>query len=174
MIQYIKFRQNPSFGSRYRVQTSFCLSKFDIQSAGVTFKMRSRSQKSNHFFPMPQWSFYASLVKIQQLVQDIECRQGLFLVFIVWWPWKLGQGHQNLLKSLNYPNFTIYEVWPESVIWFKRQGADRVVFGSKFENFSAGVTLKMRSRSPKSYHFFSPPNNVSVQVWSKSTHCFRR
>ena len=31
----------------------------------------------------------------------------------------------------------------------------------------------MRSRSPKSNHFF-PPNNVSVQVWSQSTHWFRR
>ena len=45
------FGQNPSFGSRDRVQTSFVFwSKFDIQSAGVTLKMMSMSQKSN-FFP---------------------------------------------------------------------------------------------------------------------------
>ena len=30
------------------------------------------------------------------------------------------RSHQNLIKSLNHPNITIYEVWPESVIWFKR------------------------------------------------------
>ena len=84
MIQYIKFGQNPSFDWRDRVQTSFVWLKFDIQSDGVTLKMRSRSPKSNNFFLMSQWLFCVSLVKIQQLVQEIECRQGSFLVFIVW------------------------------------------------------------------------------------------
>ena len=141
MIQYIKFGRNPSFDSRDSWQTSLFLSKFDIQSTGVTLKMRSRSPKSNHFFPMSQWCFYASLVKIHQLVQEIECRQGsrvqtrlIFTTFIVWWPWKLGQGHQTLIKSLNHPNVTIYEVWPESVIWFKRYGADKL-FLVKIWNF---------------------------------------
>ena len=49
-MQYIKFGQNPSFGSRDRVHTSFFESKFDIQSAGVTLKMRSRSPKPNTVF----------------------------------------------------------------------------------------------------------------------------
>ena len=152
------------------MQTSLFLSKFDIQSAGLTLKMRSRSPKSNHFFPMSQWCFYARLVKIHQLVKEMEGRQGsfynlysvvtlkirsrspksdqifkpsqcyniwslvrihhsvqdahkLFLGQIVWSPWKLGQGHQNLIKSLNHPSVTIYEVWPESIIWLKRKGA---------------------------------------------------
>ena len=43
---------------------------------------------------------------------------------------------------------------------------DRVLFWSKFQR--AGVTLKTRSRSPKSNSFL-PPNNVPVQVWSKPT-----
>ena len=43
-----------------------------------------------------------------------------FTVFIVWWSWKLGHGHQNLINSFNYPNYTIHKVWPESIIWFKR------------------------------------------------------
>ena len=144
--------------------------------------------------------------------------------------WKLGQGHQNLIKSLNHPNVTIYEVWPESVICFFQeiecrqaffgqnliiQSADvtlkmrsrspksnqilkpsqcynyevwpesvicffqeiecrQAFFGQNLIIQSAGVTLKMRSRSPKSNRFFSPPNDVSVQVWSKSTWWFRR
>ena len=29
----------------------------------------------------------------------------IFTVFIVWWPWKLGQGHQNLFKSLTIPTY---------------------------------------------------------------------
>ena len=63
------------------------VSKFDIQSAGVTLKMRQRSPKSNHFSPCP------SGVAMQVM-----------------------QGHQNLSESLNHPHVTIYEVWPESVI----------------------------------------------------------
>ena len=52
--------------------------------------------------------------------------------------------HQNLINSLNQPNVTIYEVWPESVIWFKRQSLEAfLVKICKFQ--SAGVTLKMRS-----------------------------
>ena len=54
------------------MQTSFFWSKFDIQSAGVSLKIRSRSPKSNDFFPMSQWCFYASLVEIHQLGQEIE------------------------------------------------------------------------------------------------------
>ena len=67
-----------------RVDKLSFLSKFDIQNASVTLKMRSRSPKSNHFFLMSQWCFCASLVKIHQLIQEIECRQGSFLVFVVW------------------------------------------------------------------------------------------
>ena len=87
IIQYIKFGQNQSFGSRDRMQTSVFWSNVDIQSAGITSKMRSRSPKSNYFFPISQWCFYVSLVKINQLVQEIERKQGSFYspyVFIVW------------------------------------------------------------------------------------------
>ena len=106
MIQYIKFGQNPSFGSRDRMQTSFFWSRFDFQSAGVALK---GSPKSNHFFPMSKWCFHASLVKIHQMVLETECRQGSFYNL-----------YKNLIKFLNHPNVIIYEVWPESVIWFKR------------------------------------------------------
>ena len=78
MIQYIMFDRKPSFGSRNRVQTSFFWSKYDIQSVGVTLKIKSRSPKSNHFFSMSKWCFCASLVKIHQFVQEIECREGSF------------------------------------------------------------------------------------------------
>ena len=154
MIQYVKFGHNPSFDSRYRVLTSFFWSKLDIKSAGVTLKIRSRSLKSNHFFLMSQWCSRASLVIIHQLVQEIECRKGTFFtVFIVRWPWKLCQSQQNLINSFNYPSDTKHKVWPEIIIWFKRQGADKR-FWSKFDIQSAGVTLKIRSRSLKSNHFF--------------------
>ena len=44
----------------------------------VDLENMSRSPKSNNFCPMCKWCFYASLVKIHQLVQEIVCRQGSF------------------------------------------------------------------------------------------------
>ena len=60
-------------------------------------------------------------------VQETRAQTRLiFTVFIVWWPWKLGNGHQNLINSFNYPNDTIHKVWLEPIIWFKKQGADKL------------------------------------------------
>ena len=43
-----------------------------------------------------------------------------------------------------------------------------------FHGYMTLVTLKIRSRSPKSDHFKDPPNGVSMSVWSKPGHEFRR
>ena len=69
-----------------------------------------------------------------------------------------------------------YNIWSLARICHLVQeiGCRQAFFRLKFENFSAGVTLKMRSRSPKFNHFFPPFHNVSVQDWSKSTDWFRR
>ena len=72
-------------------------------------KMRSRSPKSNHFFPPSQLYIFASFVKIHPLVQTTECRQDA-----------MRTRRRNLIIE------------------------------------SAGVTLKMRSRSPKYKQFFPP------------------
>ena len=47
-----------------------------------------------------------------------------------------------------------------------REGADKLFLVKIWKFQGAGVTLKMRSRSPKFTHF-PPPKNVSVQVWWK-------
>ena len=75
IIQFRKFGQNSSFCSRDK----HFWSKFDIQKAGMTLKMRLMSPKSNHFFPLSQWCFCACFIKIHLLVQEIEYRQGSFL-----------------------------------------------------------------------------------------------
>ena len=41
-------------------------------------------------------TMFARLVKIHPLVQKTHTQNGWF---INWWPWKLGQGHQNLVSS---------------------------------------------------------------------------
>ena len=46
MMYLCYFCKIPAIGSRDSVHTSFFLSKFEFQSAGVTLKMRSRSSKS--------------------------------------------------------------------------------------------------------------------------------
>ena len=82
-------------------------------------------------------------VQIQESADsgDKSADKAIFTVFIVWWPWELGQGFQNIINSFNYTNDTIHEVWPESIIWFKRQSTD-TFFGQNL-TFSAGVTLKI-------------------------------
>ena len=47
----------------------------------VTLKIRSRSVKSNHFFPTSWWCICASLVKFQPLVKEIVCTQTFFCLF---------------------------------------------------------------------------------------------
>ena len=156
MIQHIKFGQNPSFGSRDRVQTSFFFGQNLTSKVLVwPWKWGQGHQKLRFFFfPMSQWCLCASLVKIHQLVQAIRVQTRLiFTVFLVWWPWKLDQGHQNLTDSFNYSNDTIH-TFGQNPSFGSRDRVQTSFFWSKFDIQSAGVTLKMRSRSPKSNHFF--------------------
>ena len=81
----------------------------NLRKMSVSLKIRSRSTKSNHFFPQSQWWFCASLV-----------RRHIFTVLIEWWPWKLCQGHQKQTKSFNCPNDIIYKIWSKSIISLKR------------------------------------------------------
>ena len=73
----------------------------------VTLKIRSRSPKSNQFFPPSLECICASLVKFQPLVKEIMCTQTFYCI-----------------KKAHF--LSTYNV----------------------------VTLKIRSRSPKSSHFF--------------------
>ena len=109
MIQYIKFGLKTSFGSRGRVQTSFLAfwSKFDIQSAGVTLKMRSKSPNFVSF----------------------SCHSGVSV-----------------------------QVWSKSSNWFRRYSAYKAhvysIYKAHVYSLYSVVTLKMRSKSPKSNQFF--------------------
>ena len=60
------------------------------------------------------------------------------------------------------------QVW--SINWFTRYCIGK----TDFNIFYGLVTLKIRSRSPKLINSEPPPNNASVQVWSKSINLFRR
>ena len=111
----MKLGPNP-FCSRDRVQTSFCWikiwhSKFEFKVPMWPWKWGQCHQNLHTSLPFPVG------VSVQLWSQSIywfrrECRQGsLFTVFVVWWSWNLGQGHRNLIKSFNYTNDTIHNVW---------------------------------------------------------------
>ena len=153
------------------MQTSFFWSKFDIQSSGVTLKMRSRSLKSNHFFPMSQQnpsfgsrdrvqtSFFWSNFDNSKCWCDLENEV------------KITKAH---FYSLYRVTLKIRSRSPKSNQIFKPSqrynrirhlvqeiGCRQVFFWSKFYNSNLITS-------------FSRPNNMSVQVWPKPTHWFKR
>ena len=63
---------------------------------------------------------------------------------------KKGQYHQNLIISFPCPNCVSVQVWSKSIYWFRRQSADK----AHFYRLYSVMTLKIRSRSPKSNQIF--------------------
>ena len=58
---------------------------------------------------------------------------------------KISPGHQNLTYSWYCPSKVSMQVWPKSIYQFR----------IKFNNPLSTVTLKIKSRSPKSYQLWS-------------------
>ena len=84
--------------------------------------------------------------------QDIELERLISTVFMDSWPWKLGQGHQNLINSEPPPNNALVQVCSKSIHLFRRYRVRK----PNLISFHGLVTLKMRSRSPKSNQLFPP------------------
>ena len=88
--------------------------KFGSLSPTKTLKNRSRSPKPNLLFIMSQCYIHANLVEICQPVYEIWCTQAHFglnlAVIVLQWPWKLFQGHQNLINSSSCPNVTSMQI----------------------------------------------------------------
>ena len=140
----------------------------------MIFKIKSMSQKFNHFLSISQWCFCTSLIKIHLLIQEIECRQCSFYSLysvvtlkITSWSPKSNQ----IFLTIPIIQCTKFG---QNLSFGLRDRVQTSCFGSKFDIQSGGVTLKMRSRSPKSNHSFLCPTGVYMQDWSKSTYWFRR
>ena len=108
MIQYIMLGLNPSFGPSCLFWSN-CL---------WPWKWGQSHQNLITSFPGPNAGYLcASLVKIHILVYLAFLVDRLqkspfkliLTVLIVWWPWKLGKGHQNLINSFNYHSDTIHK-----------------------------------------------------------------
>ena len=96
----------------------------------------------------------------------------IFTVFIVWWPWKWGQGHQNLILII-IPMIQ-YIKFGQNPSFGSRDRVQTSYFWSKFDIQSASVTLKWVQGHQKLIISFSCLSGVSRQDWSKSTPWFRR
>ena len=81
----------------------------------------------------------------------------------------MGSRSQNLISSFPCLNNIAVQVWSNLFI----HSGDRMHTQTNHfpTNLSSPVTLKMGSRSPKS---FTCPSIVDVQVWSKSIHSYKR
>ena len=100
----------------------------------MTLKMRSRSPKFNQLL---SWSIY----RCRSEENPSTGSKDILLTKL--WPWKWGQGHQNLISSSACHNNISVQVWRKSIRWFKRYPTYKT------------MTLKMRSRSSKIKHIIN-------------------
>ena len=149
------------------MQTNIFWLKFGGLSLAVTLKFRSRSSNPIQLFIMSKCYIHANLVKIRQLVHEILCTQASFgsnlAVLVPHWPWKTGQGHQNLISSSSCPNVISMQIWLKSADQLMRYGAHKH-FWLTFGSLNPAVTLKIRSRSPNLINSSSCPNVTSMQI----------
>ena len=118
----------------------------------------SRSPKSNKLLIRSGLYRLANLVTFHPMVHQITCRQilfGLILVDKVWqWPWKLDQGHQNLISFLSCPNVISTQIWLKSASWFMWYWAHKHLLAQIWK-FKSCNDLENRSRSQKPNQLFS-------------------
>ena len=74
----------------------------------------------------------------------------------MWWPWKLGQGHQNLIKSFNYPIDTIHYVWPNQLLGSRDRVQKISFFLVKIWHSKCWYDLENEVNVTKIYSLLSP------------------
>ena len=134
------------------MQTNTFWLKFGGVRLTVTLKIRSRSPKPIQLFIISKCYIHANLVKICQPGTQAPFGSNLN-VWVLQWPWKIDQGHENLFSSSSCPNVISMQIWLKSANQFMRYGAPST-FWLKFGSLSPTVTLKIRSKSLKWNQFF--------------------
>ena len=130
----------------------------------VTLKIRSRSPNSNHFFPPSWWCICASLVKFQPLVKKMMCTQTFYCILSIYSVMTL-KIRERSPKSNRFFDPSLWCICASSV---KFQPLVKEILctqtfyfinkapSGSFLSIYNVVTLKLRSRSPKSNLFFPP------------------
>ena len=154
-------------GSR-NVQTSFL-------GQNLTFKVQVWPGKWGQSHQNLIISFYyLSGVSVQVWSKSTNSFRGvetrlIFTVFIVWWPWKLGHGHQ---IPLIIPIIQYIKFGPNPL--FVSRDRVQTLFGQNLI-FKVLVWPWKWGHGHQNPIISSPClSGVSVQVWSKSTNSFRR
>ena len=115
--------------------------------------------RANHFSPLSNWCFHASLTRIHLSVIKMECRQGSF------WHLKIGPMSPKTNQVFTCGNLKTHI-----------HSNDKAVFGQN-DILRAYVTLKMGSMSPKPNHFLllsiwcSHASLVRIQQLVLKTQC---
>ena len=135
----------------------------------VTSKIRSRSPKTDHFFPPSWWCICASLVKFHPFVKEIMCTQTFYCInkahFLSIYSvvtFKIRSRSSKSNHFFAHPYDASVLVWSNPSHWLKRYCAHKLftsltrLLWAPFLSINNVVTLKIRSRSPKSNHFFPP------------------
>ena len=104
----------------------------------MTLKIMSRSPESNPFNYPNDTIHMIQYIKFGQNPSFVSKEvQSSFLwstfenFKVLVWPWKWGQGHQNLITSFPRPNNVPVQVWSKSTHWFRRQSADNKLRGHR-------------------------------------------
>ena len=144
----------------------------------MTLKIRSRSPKSEQIFKPSQHYNIWSLARIHHLVQRIGCRQAFFGSKFEIFSFYSVMTLKIRLRSANcdqiFKPSQRYNIWRLARICHLVQetGCMQAFFGQNFK------VLVWHWKWGQGYQnlipSFLPPNNGSVQVWSKSIHWFRR
>ena len=135
----------------------------------VTLKIRSRSPKSNHFFPPYWWCICASLVKFHPLVKEIMCTQTFYCInkahFFSIYSVETLKIKSRPPKSNHFFDLSLWCVCVSSVKF--QPFVKEILCTQTFYFINKGpldsflsiynvMTVKIRSWSPKSNHFFPP------------------
>ena len=127
---YAKFEENRSKSTQVR-ERKWTKCNLKPQSGAITLRLFDEIYPStipNHSLPVS--TRIQSLKKIGQKLLKLESRnkwRHLDFQTVNWplWPWKLGQGHWNLITPFGCPNEVSVPVWSKSIQWFRRYCADK-------------------------------------------------
>ena len=123
----------------------------------MTFPVSS----SFSFDMKPYWKFYQWILAGKNTgvfsentdVSHLQNQSMVAISVMKMWPWKLGQGHLNLISYWSCPIYIGLQIWQHSIQWSMRYMQTNT-FLFKFGGLSLAVTVKIRSRPPKPIQLF--------------------
>ena len=96
---------------------------------GMILRMGPRPSKLDTIRSLIKYTLLLNFMIISQERLKLFYTQVInvpfFTYFCVLWPWKLGQGHQNLIRAGVCPYTPSFQIWRKSVKYFSCKPADK-------------------------------------------------